>query len=106
MPEQWRVLNTVLKRVSEIEDSAADNKTKMDCMKLKMELYRSIMSLATDGGVIERAMKMIKIIAPLPGEEIPTGADLASNEEEDKEDIIEESGDDIPTEQDPETEED
>src|SRR5918995_5544178 len=65
-------MNTVLKRVSEVEDSATDTKTKLECSKLKMELYRSIMSLATDGGVIERALKMIKIISPLPGEDIPS----------------------------------
>src|ERR671915_969233 len=64
-------LNNVLKRVSEIEDQATDTKTKLECSKLKMELYRSIMSLASDGSVIERAMKMIKVISPLPGEDIP-----------------------------------
>ena len=64
-------LNNVLKRVSEIEDQATDTKTKLECSKLKMELYRSIMSLAYDGSVIERAMKMIKVISPLPGEDIP-----------------------------------
>ena len=71
-------LNNVLKRVSEIEDQATDTKTKLECSKLKMELYRSIMSLASDGSVIERAMKMIKVISPLPGEDIP------ANSEEDK----------------------
>jgi hypothetical protein len=28
--------------------------------------------MGTDGGVIERAMKMIKVISPLPGEDLPT----------------------------------
>ena len=64
-------MNNVLKRVSELLDQAADSKTKMECLKVQMELYRSIMSLATDGGIIERAMKMIKVISPLPGEDIP-----------------------------------
>src|SRR5918998_2404451 len=75
-------LNNVLKRVSEIEDQATDTKTKLECSKLKMELYRSIMSLASDGSVIERAMKMIKVISPLPGEDIPA----KSESEEDKND--------------------
>ena len=48
-------------------------------MKLLMDLYRSIMNLASDGSVIERAMKTIKIISPLPGEDIP------AKSEEDKE---------------------
>src|ERR687898_2563993 len=52
-------INTVLKRVSDISDSATDNKTKMECLKLQMDLYRSLMSLATDGGIVERAMKTV-----------------------------------------------
>src|ERR687895_37479 len=42
-------MNNVLKRVSELLDQAADSKTKMECLKVQMELYRSIMSLASDG---------------------------------------------------------
>ena len=72
-------LNNVLKRVSEILEQATDTKTKLECMKLLMDLYRSIMNLASDGSVIERAMKTIKIISPLPGEDIP------AKSEEDKE---------------------
>lgn len=63
-------MQMVLKSVSEIEDEATDTKTKLECSKLKMDLYRSIMTLATDGSVIQRAINMIKIIAPLPGEDI------------------------------------
>src|ERR671910_881605 len=83
-------INTVLKRVSDISDSATDNKTKMEAMKLQMELYKSIMSLATDGGIVERAMKMVKIISPLPGEDIP------AKSEEDKE---QQQQDDVSTEE-------
>jgi hypothetical protein len=72
-------LNNVLKRVSEILEQATDTKTKLECMKLLMDLYRSIMNLASDGSVIERAMKTIKIISPLPSEDIP------AKSEEDKE---------------------
>jgi hypothetical protein len=64
-------INNVLKRVSEILEQATDTKTKLECMKLLMDLYRSIMNLASDGSVIERAVKMIKIISPLSGEDIP-----------------------------------
>src|SRR5215204_4563163 len=94
-------INTVLKRVSEILDSSTDNKTKMEALKLQMELYKSIMSLATDGGIVERAMKMVKIISPLPGEDIP----LASNDakDSDKEDATEDQ-DIITEEEDPPTE--
>src|ERR671911_2480292 len=74
-------INNVLKRVSKISDSAVDNKTKMECLKLQMELYKSLVSMATDGGIIEKAMKMVKIISPLSGEDIPS----ESESEEDKE---------------------
>jgi hypothetical protein len=93
-------INTVLRRVSEILESAGDNKTKMECLKLQMELYRSLMSLATDGGLIERIMKTIKVIAPLPGEKIPPVYLREGSEEpaiEEDADIIE-SLEDIPTE--------
>ena len=97
-------INTVLKRVSEILDSATDNKTKMEALKLQMELYKSIMSLATDGGIVERAMKMVKILEPLPGEEIPSESQEDKEQKDDDEDIIEES-DEVSTEEDPPKEE-
>ena len=83
-------MNNVLKKVSDIEDRATDTRTKLECSKLKMELYRSIMSLATDGSVIERALKMIKVISPLPGEDIP------AKSQEDKE---QQQQDDVSTEE-------
>jgi PAS domain-containing protein len=96
-------VNTVLKKTSELLDSATDTKTKMECLKLQMELYRSIMSLATDGGVIERAIKMVKVISPLPGEKtkVPSEEELVK---EDNADIIEEE-DDVPAEEQDVTEE-
>src|ERR687898_116763 len=94
----------VLKRVSEISDSAVENKTKMECLKLQMELYRSLVSMATDGGIIEKAMKMVKIISPLPGEEIP--AESQEDKEQKEDDISKEETDgDITTEEDPPKEE-
>jgi hypothetical protein len=90
-------MNTVLRRVSEILDKADNDKTKMECLKLQMELYRSLMSLATDGGVIQKAMDMVKIIAPLPGEEAKIATSEESAKDEDA-DIIE-SEEDIPTEE-------
>jgi DNA-binding CsgD family transcriptional regulator len=53
-------INNVLKRASEILDIATDNKTKLEAMKLLMDLYRSIMSLTTEGAIVERAMKIVK----------------------------------------------
>ena len=91
-------INNVLKRVSEISDSAADNKIKMECLKLQMELYKSLVSMATDGGIIERAMKMVRVISPLPGEDIP------AKSEEDTDDSAAEDSDIITEEEDPPTE--
>ena len=90
-------INTVLKRVSEISDQVTDNKTKMECLKLQMELYKSLVSMATDGGIIEKALKMVKIISPLPGEDIPAESQ-EEKERKDGEDT------DIITEDDPPTE--
>jgi hypothetical protein len=94
-------MHAVLKRVSDIEDSATDTKTKLECSKLKMELYRSIMSLATDGGVIQKAVEMVKIISPLPGEDIPSESE--EDKDKDKEDATEDQ-DIIIEEEDPPTE--
>jgi hypothetical protein len=91
-------INTVLKRTSEILDESKDNKTKMECLKLQMELYKSLVSMATDGGIIEKAMKMVKIISPLPVEDIPAKSQEDKEQKEDGEDIITEEEEDIPTE--------
>ena len=91
-------INNVLKRVSEISDSAVDNKTKMECLKLQMELYKSLVSMATDGGIIEKAMKMVRVISPLPGEDIP------AESQEEKEQRQQQQEEDIPTEEDSPTE--
>jgi transcriptional regulator len=81
-------MNNVLKRVSALLDQASDPKTRMECLKLQMELYRSIMNMATDGGIIERAMKTLKVITPLPGEDIPTEEELSKEEEQGEEEDI------------------
>jgi hypothetical protein len=98
-------LNGVLKRISDIEDAANDTKTKLECSKLKMDLYRSIMSLATDGSIIERAIKMVRVVSPLPGEDIPAES---QEEKEQKDrvdtDIITEESVDVSTGEDPPTE--
>jgi hypothetical protein len=74
-------INAVLQRVSKISDQATDTKTKMDAQKLLMELYKSIMSMATDGGIIEKAMKMVKGL----GREDISKVKMSSDEDEDEE---------------------
>ena len=53
-------INATLKRASELFEEAKDPKTKIECMKLQMELWKSVMSMATDGGIIQRAIKVIE----------------------------------------------
>jgi DNA-binding Lrp family transcriptional regulator len=53
-------INSTLTRVSELLKEAKDPKTKIECMKLQMDLWKSVMSMATDGGIIERAIKIVK----------------------------------------------
>jgi DNA-binding Lrp family transcriptional regulator len=53
-------INNVLKRTSEILDQATDTKVKLEAMKLLMDLYKPVMSMAHDGGIIEQAMKRVK----------------------------------------------
>jgi hypothetical protein len=82
-------------------DEAKDPKTKIECMKLQMDLWKSVMSMATDGGIIERAMKTIKgleskqeNITNINSEKISESEQEHTTEDAD---IIEES-EDIPTE--------
>ena len=53
-------INATLKRASELLEEAKDPKTKIECMKLQMDLWKSVMSMATDGGIVESAMKIVK----------------------------------------------
>jgi hypothetical protein len=79
-------MNNVLKRASEILDQATDNKVKLEAMKLLMDLYKSVMSLATDGGIVERAMKIVK---GLEQEDI---SKVKMSSDEDEEDLEDEEG--------------
>jgi hypothetical protein len=90
-------LNSILKKANETLEKATDTKTQLQTMALLADLYKNIMVLTTDGGVIEQSLKMIKVFKPLPNEG--------------KEDFIEGSEEeDIPTEaeaeEDPPTKED
>src|SRR5918995_1697177 len=53
-------INATLSRTAEMLKEAKDPKTKIEIMKLQMELWKSVMSMATDGGIIERAIKIVK----------------------------------------------
>jgi DNA-binding transcriptional regulator LsrR (DeoR family) len=87
-------MNNVLKRASEILEQATDNKIKLEAMKLLMDLYKSVMSLATDGGIVERAMKLVKGLESQSAQQTQT-----QTEEESKEDF---QDDEEPTQTEPE----
>ena len=53
-------INDILRRAQEILDSTKDPKLQHQYMTLIMQLWGTVMSMATDGGVIEQAMKMVK----------------------------------------------
>jgi DNA-binding Lrp family transcriptional regulator len=93
-------INATLSRVSELLKEAKDPKTKIECMKLQMDLWKSVMSMATDGGIIQRAMAVIERLGSSTGEtklqnnSLQSDGDLqtivteeSSNDEQD-EDII------------------
>jgi hypothetical protein len=85
-------MNNVLKRASEILDQATDNKVKLEAMKLLVDLYKSVMSLATDGGIVERAMKIVKGLEREDISKIKMSSGKGEDEEdlEDEEDIEDE----------------
>src|SRR5918996_3304920 len=64
-------INATLKRVSEMLEENKDPKIKIECMKLQMDLWKSVMSMATDGGIIQRAMAVIERLGSSTGKDIP-----------------------------------
>ena len=79
-------INATLYRVSEMLKKAKDPKTMIECMKLQMELWKSVMSMATDGGIIQQAMKIVKGM----GREDKCKVKMSSDEVEDEEILDEE----------------
>jgi DNA-binding Lrp family transcriptional regulator len=85
-------INSTLTRVSELLKEAKDPKTKIECMKLQMDLWKSVMSMATDGGIIERAMKIVKGFEHEDMSKVKMSSDKKEEEEdlEDEEDFEDE----------------
>jgi predicted transcriptional regulator len=76
-------LNILLRKANETLDNATDPKIKLQTMALLMDLYNSIMTLNTNGGIIQQAMKRFNILKPFPGEKIPTESELEAMEGDD-----------------------
>jgi DNA-binding Lrp family transcriptional regulator len=79
-------INSTLARVSELLKEAKDPKTKIECMKLQMDLWKSVISMATDGRIIERAIKIVKGF----GREDISKVKMSSDKKEDEEDLEDE----------------
>lgn len=82
-------INATLSRVAVLLKEAKDPKTKIECMKLQMELWKSVMSMATDGGIIERAIKMVKGL-----EQTKLQNNSFQNQEVEETKVVEDSSDD------------
>jgi hypothetical protein len=86
-------INNVLKRTSEILDQATDTK-----VKLLIDLYKSVMSMAHDGGIIEQAMKRVKGLEREDISKVKMSSDEHEEDFEDEE-ITENNDDEIPGEE-------
>jgi transposase len=94
-------INATLKRVSEMLEENKDPKIKIECMKLQMDLWKSVMSMATDGGIIQRAIAEIKRLESqqTPSKDISTKSEVVKNtasEHEDDAGITEEAAEGEP----------
>ena len=86
-------INATLKRAAEMLDESKDPKTKIECMKLQMDLWKSVMSMATDGGIVERAMKIVK------GLEREDRCKVKMSSDGDKEDLEDDDEEDLEDEE-------
>ena len=95
-------INVTLKRVSEMLDEAKDPKTKIECMKLQMELWKSVMSMATDRGIIQQAVKIVKGWEREDKWKVKMSSDEDLEDEEitvnDEEEILNEEEEELPKE--------
>jgi hypothetical protein len=87
-------INDLLKKANDILDNTKDPKLQLQTINVLANLYAGILTMATDGGIIQQAMEKVELL-----EDIKRGKFENSNEEPvtEESDIIEES-DDIPTE--------
>jgi hypothetical protein len=85
-------LNNLLKRTSNILDKTTnDPKLQLQVISVLANLYAGIMSLATDGGIIKRAMEEVELLKDIKrGKFVPSEEDniLTEAEEDDEEENI------------------
>ena len=57
-------INDILRRAYDILDRMTDPKMQLQTMTLLMQCYGNIMTLATDGGIVQEAMKKVEQLKP------------------------------------------
>jgi hypothetical protein len=88
-------INDLLKKANDILDNTKDPKLQLQTINVLANLYAGILTMATDGGIIQQAMEKVETL-----EDIKRGEFENSNEEpatDEDADIIE-SEEDIPNE--------
>jgi predicted transcriptional regulator len=96
-------INDLLQRTHEILDKTTDPKMQLQTISVLSGLYSTVMTLATDAGIIEQSMKRIEVITD-KNEAVFSMEDVKENERKEKEDFLEDE-EPTPTEQDEQMEE-
>jgi hypothetical protein len=101
-------INDLLRKANDILDKTKDPKLQLQTINVLASLYAGILTMASDGGIIEQAMKRVETLEDIKRGKFESEESIASvdsdkmsesEQEEDAANIIEESEEDIPTEQ-------
>jgi DNA replication protein DnaD len=84
-------INNLLQRTHDILDKTTDPKMQLQTISVLTGLYSTVMSLATDAGVIEQSLKRLEVITD-KNEAIFSMEDVKENERKEQEDFQEEEG--------------
>jgi len=95
--------NDLLKKTYEILDKTTDQKMQLQTISVLSGLYSTVMTLATDAGIIEQSMNRIEVITDR-NEAVFSMEDVKENERKEKEDFLEDE-EPTPTGQDEQMEE-
>jgi predicted transcriptional regulator len=95
-------INDLLKKTHEILDNSTDPKMQLQTISVLTGLYSTVMTLATDAGIIEQSMKRIEVITD-KNEAVFSMEDV--NEKEKEREDFQEDEEPTPIEQDEQIEE-
>ena len=83
-------INDILRRASEMLDKTTDPKIQLQTMTLLLQLYGNILQMATEGGVVREAMKMVKGFESQGTPEVKMSSDKKEDEDEGEENFEDE----------------